>query len=165
MPRTGAASWIYSGLTLLGVVAVMVMLASTLVAVVARYFEITGFEWSYEVAGIAFLWITFLGALAAEIRTENAAFELVKQAAGRRLRKLIDLGTPLLLGLAGACILASGIAFLQRSAWTPTPLLRWPGLVTSAALPALGGGLVILAIWRLGALWLRRSGATDKAST
>jgi TRAP-type C4-dicarboxylate transport system permease small subunit len=152
----------YRALTFIGVVVVVVMLAATLTAVVARYFEITGFEWSYEVAGIAFLWTTFLGALAAEMRGDNAAFDVLHQAAGARLRAVLDGMNALLLLAVGAVILASGIAMLRQSGWTPTPLLRWPGLVTQAALPLLGGGLVILAGGRLVARGRRRAG--DRAA-
>jgi TRAP-type C4-dicarboxylate transport system permease small subunit len=133
----------------LGVVAVLVMVSSTLLAVLARYFGITGFEWSYEVAGIAFLWITFLGALLAELRRENAAFEVLKQAMGARLRRALDLLAILLLGAVGAGLLASGAALLQRSAFVPTPLLRWPSLVSWSAVPVLGAGLCLLACSRL----------------
>jgi TRAP-type C4-dicarboxylate transport system permease small subunit len=148
-PRSHTVSWPERVLALAGVLAVLVMLVSTLIAVLARYFKLAGFEWSYEIAGIAFLWITFLGALVAEIGRENVAFEVLKDALGAPLRNSLDRLATVLLGAAGAWLLASGIAMLQRSAFVPTPLLRWPGFAMSAAVPVLGMGLCILAILRL----------------
>jgi TRAP-type C4-dicarboxylate transport system permease small subunit len=145
----------------IGVAVVLVMVLSTLLAVLARYYGLTGFEWSYEVAGIAFLWITFLGALMAELRGENAAFEVLKHAMAARPRAALDLLAILLLGIVGVALLASGIAMLQRSAFVPTPLLRWPGFVASAGVPVLGAGLCALSAARLWTCGRPRPGARE----
>jgi hypothetical protein len=51
--------------SILGVLAFLLTLGSTLCGVVARYFGVGGFEWSFELAGIAFLWMTFTGTVLA----------------------------------------------------------------------------------------------------
>jgi TRAP-type C4-dicarboxylate transport system permease small subunit len=145
-----AGPWSDRVLILLGIMATVVMLASTLAAVVARHFELGGFEWSYEVAGLTFLWVTFLGAIAAEVRGQNAAFEVIRQGFAPRVRSFLEIATSLVLGLVGLAIAVSGAAFLQRSAWVPTPLLRWPGMVGSAAPLVLGAGLCVVALARIG---------------
>jgi len=138
-----------------GVAVLLLMVGATLIAVVARYFGLTGLEWSYEIAGIAFLWVTFLGALVAELRHENVAFEVIKRAMSERWQRSLDVLSVLLLGLVGAVLLASGIAMLARSGLVPTPLLRWPGFVSGATAPVLAAGLFALAAMRLWARFRR----------
>lgn len=137
------------GLTGLGLVALAVMAVTTLLAVGTRFLGLPGLEWSYEVAGIAFVWTTFLGAALAEARRENAAFEVVRaRLPGAWRGGLERFGAILLLGV-GAALVASGIAAVWRSGWVPTPLLRWPGAVQTAAAPVLGASLCLIALRRL----------------
>jgi TRAP-type C4-dicarboxylate transport system permease small subunit len=133
----------------LGCLALMIMVLATLLAIGARYFAMTGFEWSYEVAGIAFIWVTFLGAILAEARRENAAFEILRDASPARLRLFLRQASDGVIGIIGIVLLVSSVAMLQRSAFVPTPLLRWPGFVSSAAAPALGAALCVIALIRL----------------
>jgi TRAP-type C4-dicarboxylate transport system permease small subunit len=136
-------------LAVFGVAALLVMVVATLLAVATRFLGITGLEWSYEVAGIAFVWTTFLGAALAEQRRENAAFEVLRASAAPWIRALLERLTALVLLLIGVALLVSGIATISRFGWVPTPLLRWPGVVQSAAAPVLGICLCLLALPRL----------------
>ncbi|MCW6506711.1 TRAP transporter small permease [Lichenifustis flavocetrariae] len=136
-------------LTAAGIGSLLVMVAATLIAVVTRFLGTTGFEWSYEVAGIAFIWTTFLGAGLAEARRENAAFEVLRSAASPPWQRLLEkLGAVVVL-IVGAALLVSGIAAIDRSGLVPTPLLRWPGFVQLTAAPVLGACLGVLALRRL----------------
>jgi TRAP-type transport system small permease protein len=141
--------WLGHVVATAGVVALLVMVVATLLAVVARYFGVTGFEWSYEVAGIAFVWVTFLGAIVAEARQENAAFEIIRDTAKPSLKRALMILSHLVLAIVGGVLLVSSIAMVQRSALVPTPLLRWPSFVMSGAAPVLGGSLCLLAVMRL----------------
>jgi TRAP-type C4-dicarboxylate transport system permease small subunit len=134
--------------TLSGLGAMAVMVVATLLAVVARYLRVTGLEWSYEVAGMAFIWVTFLGAAVAETRHENAAFDVLKRAAPRPARLALDGLARAALALVGGVLLVSGVAMLRQSALVPTPLLRWPDGVVGAAVPVLGAALSVLAARR-----------------
>jgi TRAP-type C4-dicarboxylate transport system permease small subunit len=136
-------------LAVFGVAALLVMVVATLLAVATRFLGITGLEWSYEVAGIAFVWTTFLGAALAEQRRENAAFEVLRASAAPWIRALLERLAALVLLLIGIALLVSGIATISRFGWVPTPLLRWPGVVQSAAAPVLGICLCLLALPRL----------------
>jgi hypothetical protein len=57
-PRPGVEGRIARFATGLGLLALLVMVTSTLLAVLARYFQATGLEWSYEVAGLASIWLS-----------------------------------------------------------------------------------------------------------
>lgn len=140
----------------LGCIALLVMVVNTLLAVAARYFGVTGFEWSYEVAGIAFIWVTFLGAVLAEARGENAAFTVLRDAMAPGLGAALTRAADVIIGLTGIVLLLSSIAMLQRSAFVPTPLLRWPGFVQSGAAPVLGTALMLIALLRV-FRWSRRA--------
>lgn len=138
-----------------GVAAFAVTLASTLGGILARYFGAPGFEWSFELAGIAFLWTTFLGVAYAELRGDNVAFSLIADAAPPRARKVLSAVRSLALLVVAAVLLASGAAVLQRSGHVPTPLLRWPSAVSSVPLLVFAVAAVLIALARLAAL-LRR---------
>jgi TRAP-type C4-dicarboxylate transport system permease small subunit len=142
------ARWVGRFATVAGLVAMAVMVVATMLAVVARYLAVTGLEWSYEVAGMAFIWVTFLGAVLAEVRSDNAAFDVLKHAAPVRLQRMMAWLAALVLAVVGLALLISGVAMLQRSAFVPSPLLRWPGLVVGAAVPVLGASLCVLAVRR-----------------
>ncbi|WP_283193332.1 TRAP transporter small permease subunit [Rhizobium sp. AN80A] len=139
-------------LELLGVVSFVVMFFSTLLGVIARYFEFGGVEWSFEVAGIAFIWITFIGLLNAELRGENVAFEALNHAAPAGLKRVLDLISVLALVTMGAAFLISGLAVWQRSAMVPTAVLRMPTGVITATVLVLGIGALVIGARRLLAL-------------
>lgn len=133
---------------LIGVVAFIIMFGSTLLGVIARYFEFGGVEWSFEVAGIAFIWITFIGLINAEIRGDNVAFEALKQSAPPRLKAVFDgVAVLALLGM-GITFLISGIAVWRHSWMVPTSVLRLPTGVIIATVIILGAAATILALCR-----------------
>lgn len=132
-----------------GVLAFIVMFFSTLLGVIARYFEFGGVEWSFEVAGIAFIWITFIGMVNAELRRENVAFEALNQSAPPMLKRVFDAIAVLALMAMGLAFLISGWAVWQRSWMVPTSVLRLPNGVVIATALILGASAVIIGIDRL----------------
>lgn len=122
--------------------------------VVARYFHLPGFEWTFEIAALSFVWVTFIGCVLAELRGENVRFVgalLLLPPAGQRALQVF--GCLVLLGVS-LWLLTSGWAVLERSGRVPTPVLRWPsGLMTLALVSAL---LVVIALLRLWRLLVRR---------
>lgn len=132
-----------------GVLAFVVMFGSTLLGVLARYLEVGGVEWSFEVAGIAFIWVTFLGLVNAELRGENVAFEALKQAAPPRLRSAFEAVAVLALLAMGLAFLVSGWAVWRRSWLVPTSVLRMPTGVVVATVLILGAAAVGIGLARL----------------
>lgn len=155
-PRRGPVA---RGLELVGVLSFAVMFGTTLLGVVARYFEFGGVEWSFEVAGIAFIWIIFIGLLNAEIRGENVAFEALNHAVPPPLKRVFDGIAALALLIMGLAFLVSGWAVWQRSALVPTSVLRLPSGVTIATILILGAGAIVIGARRLMLLVSGRKGA------
>lgn len=147
--RRGPSALIFE---FVGVVAFVVMFASTLLGVIARYFELGGFEWSFEIAGIAFIWITFIGLINAELRGENVAFEALKQAMPAPLRRVFDMVAALALLVMGVAFLVSGWAVWQRSWAVPTSVLRLPTGVVTATVIVLGVAAIFIAVARVRAI-------------
>lgn len=135
-----------------GVMAFVVMFFSTLLGVIARFFEFGGVEWSFEVAGIAFIWITFVGLINAELRGENVAFEALNQAAPAPLKRFFDAIAVLALLVMGLAFLISGWAVWQRSWMVPTSVLRLPNGVVIATVLLLGASAIVIALARLAKL-------------
>lgn len=136
---------------LAGAAAFTVMFISTLLSVVARFFGLSGFEWTFEVAGIAFVWVTFLGIVVGEIRGENVSFDPVKDSLPPAVRRLVDGGIAICVAILGLVFLWSGWAVWQRFAFVPTPVLRLPSGITTASILVLG-----LALTGIGAMRLLR---------
>ncbi|MCE6075130.1 TRAP transporter small permease [Agrobacterium vitis] len=148
-PSPGGWGWLKRIFEFAGVLAFIVMFGSTLLGVIARYFGLGGFEWSFEVAGIAFIWIIFIGLINAEVRGENVAFEAFKHSAPPRLRAAFDAIANLALLTMGLAFVISGWAVWQRSWKVPTSVLRMPTGVITAAILILGVAAVCIALYRL----------------
>lgn len=133
-------------LAVVGVLAFAILLGSTALGVVVRYLIAHGFEWSYEVAGFAFIWVSMLGVLLAEARGENVAFDSLDRRLPPAWRRRTALLRAALLCLLGLALLGSGLAMLVQSGLTPSPVLRWPKAIVILALPLLGVGLVAFGI-------------------
>lgn len=124
--------------------------------VVARYFHLPGFEWSFEIAALSFVWVTFIGCVLAELRGENVRFVgvlLLLPPAGQRALQVF--GCLVLLG-ASLWLLTSGWAVLERSGRVPTPVLRWPSGLMTLALVSAAAMLTVIALLRLWRLCVRR---------
>ncbi|RMV79623.1 TrapT dctQ-M fusion permease, dicarboxylate transport [Pseudomonas caricapapayae] len=123
-----------------------------LAGVFSRYFNLHGFEWSFEIATIGFIWVTFIGAVIAELRHENVRFQgLVSMLPAPLQRALDAFASVALLGIS-IWLLSSGAAFISRSGWMPTPVLRWPAGLSSLALISAAAMLALLAVVRLARL-------------
>ncbi|RWX58899.1 TRAP transporter small permease subunit [Mesorhizobium sp. M4B.F.Ca.ET.089.01.1.1] len=132
-----------------GAIAFAIMFNSTLLSVVARFFGLSHFEWTFEVAAIAFVWVTFLGILVGEIRGENVSFDPVKDSFRPSVRHAIDGGIAICVLILGVVLLWSGLAVWQRFAFVPTPVLRLPQGITIASILVLGLALAGLGAARL----------------
>jgi TRAP-type C4-dicarboxylate transport system permease small subunit len=129
-----------------GVIAFAVTLLATLAGVSARYFGLGHFEWTFEIAGIAFLWTTFLGVVIAEIRGENVAFTAVAQTAKGMPKRVLAALASVALVVLGVYMLWSGFAVLARSGAVPTPVLRWPSAVSISALVVFAAAIIVVAV-------------------
>ncbi|BCG87142.1 C4-dicarboxylate ABC transporter permease [Mesorhizobium sp. 113-3-9] len=148
-PPPAGRGWLALAFEFVGVVAFVVMFGSTLLGVIARYFEFGGVEWSFEIAGIAFIWITFIGVINAELRGENVAFEALNHAAPARLRAVFDIIATIALLAIGLAFMVSGWAVWQRSWAVPTSVLRMPTGVITATVLILGVSAVCIAASRV----------------
>jgi TRAP-type C4-dicarboxylate transport system permease small subunit len=153
-PRRSRLTGIFAGL---GVIFFALMFLATMLGVVARYLGVTGFEWSFEAAGMTFVWVTFLGVLVAELRGDNVAFAALRAMLQPSRRQLLDFFEELCLLAIGLALLASGLAVLRQSGLVPTPVLRWPGGVVCGSLVICGAALAAIASLRL----RRRFGRSD----
>ncbi len=134
--------------TWVAVLAFGVMLGATLLGVAARYLGLRGVEWSFEVAAISFLWVSFFGVLLAELKRENVALTIFTDRLRGRAAGLMALLGALAVVLFSATLLKSGIAFADKSGMAPTPLLRVPRLVQIVPLIVFALGILAIAATR-----------------
>lgn len=146
-------------LCLLGGLMFLLTFLSIVAGMVARLFGWSGFEWSFELAGIGFIWVTFIGAVIAELRHENVCFDGCLKLLPTRWQLCLQVFCAVLLASVSGWLLYSALAVLNRSAWVPTPVLRWPTGITTLALVSCALLLLVIAIVRLARLW---AGASRK---
>ncbi|MER1968055.1 TRAP transporter small permease [Castellaniella sp. GW247-6E4] len=135
-----------------GIVLLLLTLGATLAGMLGRYLHLQNVEGSFEIAGMSFVWLTFIGTVIAEVRRENVRFEgllLFLPPIGRYVLDWVSL--LILLGVS-LWLANSGWAVLQQSGHVPTPVLRWPTGILSSALFAAASMLIVLAVWRLARL-------------
>ncbi|MCB6179081.1 TRAP transporter small permease subunit [Rhodobacter sp. Har01] len=147
--------WLATGVAVLSFA---VMILAILLGIAARYLGLRGVEWTFEVAAISFLWVSFFGVILAELNRENVALTLVTDRLhGRAAQVLAILGGLAVLWLAGA-LLFSGLAFAQKTGLAPTPVLRLPRLVQSLPLVGFTLGVLVITLARLVALLRQGAG-------
>jgi TRAP-type transport system small permease protein len=141
----GIAFWF----DVLGVGLFCILVGMTLLGVIARYLLLPGVEWSFEVAGIAFVWIVFIGTITAELRRQNMAFEafVTRFSPGNR-RRFAAFSAFVLLVVALA-MGWSALGVVDRTAHVLTPVLRIPSAVTTLAAFVFSACAVAIALFRL----------------
>ncbi|HEX8541252.1 MAG TPA: TRAP transporter small permease subunit [Pseudomonas sp.] len=155
-PDQAPRSWPERALSVIGVAMFLVTFISTLAGVFARYFGLHGFEWSFEIATMSFVWVTFIGTVIAELRHENVRFQgFVSLLPVKVQRWLQGLGCVALLVIS-VWLLVSGSAAIARGWALPTPVLRWPSGLTMLALISASSMLAIIALVRLWFIFQRR---------
>jgi TRAP-type C4-dicarboxylate transport system permease small subunit len=142
-------SWPERALAVVGVGMFIVTFLATLAGVFSRYFNLHGFEWSFEIATLSFIWVTFIGTVIAELRHENVRFQGVVAMLPAPARAALDGLASVALLIISGWLLTSGNAMLARSGWTPSPVLRWPAGLTTAALLSAAAMLALIALARL----------------
>lgn len=147
-PDQPPGKWPERALAVAGAVMFAITFVSILAGVFSRYFNLPGFEWSFEIATIGFIWVTFIGTVIAELRHENVRFQGLVNLLPARLQKMLDIfASVALLGIS-VWLLYSGCAFIARTGWMPTPVLRWPAGLSSMALISAAAMLALLAFIR-----------------
>ena len=148
-PDQPARSWPERILAVGGAVMFAITFLAILAGVFSRYFNLQGFEWSFEIATIGFIWVTFIGTVIAEIRHENVRFQGLVKLLPVQVQKFFDALASIALLVISLWLLYSGTAFIARTGWSPTPVLRWPAGLSSAALVSAATMLALLAVVRL----------------
>lgn len=159
--RTGDAAfltWLRHLVSAIAALAFFVTLLATLGGLTGRFFALRGFEWTFELAAIGFLWTSFFGVLLAEIRRENVALLLFADLLKGPAAVALALACNVAVFLLAIVLLNSGIAFLERSGMSPTPLLRLPRAVQILPFICFAAGLCFILLMRfVGALREARS--------
>lgn len=153
-----ARSWAERTLSVVGAVMFTITFFATLSGVLSRYFNLHGFEWSFEIATLSFIWVTFIGTVIAELRHENVRFQGLHALLPVPLQQALDALASVALLIISGWLLYSASAFLTRAGWMPTPVLRWPAGLSTLALVSAAAMLALLAVGRLWRL-LRRETA------
>lgn len=132
-----------------GIALLLATLGATLMGILGRYLHLSGLEGSFEIAGLSFVWLTFIGTVMAEMKRENVRFDgvlMLLPPAGRYYLEWVSAVTLLVVSI---WLAVSGWAVLQQSGSVPTPVLRWPTGTLSMALFSASLMLILVATWRL----------------
>jgi len=141
-------TWLRHLVTVVAALSFIATLLTTLGGLTVRHFGIRGFEWTFELAAISFLWTSFFGVLVAEIRRENVAFTIFADMLQGWKRTALAFATGVLIFILALALLDSGFAFLQRSGFAPTPVLRLPRAVQIFPFICFATGLCLILLLR-----------------
>ncbi len=133
----------------IGVVVFAILIGATLLGAIARYFSLPDVEWSFEVAGIAFIWVIFIGTIIAEISRQNVGFEWLVLRAGARVRWALSLFASLVLLVTAGTLAWSSVLLVGRTLPVLTPVLRTSSAIGPIALAFCAVALVIVALARI----------------
>ena len=114
--------------------ALLLLFVMLLLGVVSRYFGLGQFEWSFELAGLSFIWLTFLGTVLAEFSGENAAFNPFDDRLSTTGQKVLSRLRALGLLLVASYLGTSSLAMIFRNGLMPSPILRWPQTAQTASI-------------------------------
>lgn len=137
-------TWLRHLVSLIAALAFIVTLLATLGGLMGRYFGLRGFEWTFELAAIGFLWTSFFGVLVAEIRRENVALTLLADRLTGPAGAALALACSLVVLPLAVVLLDSGIAFMERSGMSPTPLMRLPRVIQILPFICFAAGLLLI---------------------
>ncbi len=129
-----------------------VMAALVFVNVVLRYAFNSGIALSDEVARFLFVWLTFLGAIAAYGRGEHIRTEFLRARLSPRWRRALDVASELVV--AGCCVLllvGAGKLFMQNLT-NRAPISGLPTAAVYASGLVAGVVILLLSAVRLTAL-------------
>ncbi|WP_199269414.1 TRAP transporter small permease [Cobetia sp. L2A1] len=136
-------------LTLLMVLALVVMIALVFVNVVLRYGFNSGISISVELSRFLFVWVTFMGAVAALIRQEHLSVNTFADKLPAALRAVLDRLVTLVM--LGCCLM------LLKGSYDQT-VLNWSNLSPISGIPVgvfylaglmAGVLMTLILLWRL----------------
>jgi TRAP-type C4-dicarboxylate transport system permease small subunit len=137
------------GVELLSMAALAILFAAICLGTVSRYLGLGRFEWSFELAGIALLWVSFLGTVLAEAHGENAAYTALDDRVSSQGRRILERVRNGLLLVTCIYFAASTLAMLGRTGLTPSPVLRWPQVVQTLPMLMAAALVFVIALRRL----------------
>ena len=108
----------------------------------SRTFETNKFAWSFEVVGIAFIWITALGTVLAEGAKENVAIDLLDRALPSYKQRILAIIRNVITTLIMLALLKSGLAMVEKTAFNPTPVMRAPMWLMHGSILVLALGII-----------------------
>jgi TRAP-type C4-dicarboxylate transport system permease small subunit len=148
-PEHQTVQWLGGIFAAVAVAAFLVMFGSMVLAVAARYLNITGLDWAYEVTAYSFIWVTFVGAIVAEAWGENVAFSALRGLLPPRAQRVFSIINELCLALVGCVVTVSCAMLFWKFGNVHSPMLRIPRGVVVAALLVLGVSVVLIAAIRI----------------
>jgi TRAP-type C4-dicarboxylate transport system permease small subunit len=132
-------------LTWAGMAALATIVVATGLGVVGRYLHLGGVTWSFELVAMAFLWITAIGTILAEVVGENVSVDGTSVDRGAFFRVY----HALVLLAVSAALVWSGWAMLRRTGFMPTPVMRAPTWTMQGVIVVMGIALGVIALLRI----------------
>ncbi|MEQ1804782.1 MAG: TRAP transporter small permease subunit [Burkholderiaceae bacterium] len=154
--------WAQCGADAIGAALFAALFLVFLVQIAARFVFNKPLPWTDEMAVVLYLWVILWAAAFIVREREHVAFDLVWNAAGRRMRRAMRIGAHLMLGGLSAWALPGTWDYVHFMAREGTPVLGLPMMAVFLPFVALLGSIVVRSAW---AVWraLRGEGLEDSA--
>ena len=145
--------------SILGCLALAVVIFSVTYGVVMRYLFGDPPVWINEVSAIAFTWMVFLGASAAYKRKMHIGIDLLVNRLSPGVRWIFLLAAQLVLSVFFGYMVVYGVIFSIESYAQPTSIMRLPNTVFYSAVPV---SFALMLFYQLGNLWTHLQAREDE---
>lgn len=144
-----------------GLVAALVILVGS--GVLARYVFNYSLAWSDELAGLGFVWLTLLGAVAASRRRSHMVIGFLPKRFGPRGQRVIGLYVTAAILLFLGFMIGEGIVLTAATMDDKSAVMRMPIGLSYLSLPVAGGLMMAYALREMRGLWRGQGGWTAGA--
>jgi TRAP-type transport system small permease protein len=144
-----------------GLVAALVLLVGS--GVLARYVLNYSLAWSDELAGLGFVWLTLLGAVAASRRRSHMVIGFLPKQFGPGGQRAIGFYVTAAILVFLGFMIGEGVVLTAATMDDKSAVLRMPVGISYLSLPVAGLLMMAYTLREVWALWQRRGGWTAGA--
>jgi len=144
-----------------GLVAALVILVGS--GVLARYVFNYSLAWSDELAGLGFVWLTLLGAVAASRRRSHMVIGFLPKRFGPRGQRVIGFYVTAAILLFLGFMIGEGIVLTAATMDDKSAVIRMPIGLSYLSLPVAGALMMAYTLREMRGLWRGQGGWTAGA--
>lgn len=143
--------WIERLSSLLGGIAIGVLVIITTWSVITRYLLHSPLTWVEEASGLLLIWIIMIAAIACEARNEHLTIDLIEKVLSPKLKKILSIMISMISAGLLTVIAVQGLQLANNTAFRKTQILGVSYYWFNIAICIGAAGLILVTLLRI---WL-----------